>query len=272
MVRLLKADFYKLFRRKAFYICLLVCGLLAFITVATNVMIYNFSEKEMLEAGFSLEELTLGEEMTGFTAMVNITPSNWLIVLGVMISMFVCLDFSSGIIKNVASKGFKRFEMYLSKYIISIFCVIAFMIFQLIVVFISATFMSKHGIGEMPEHYISGLLATFGINLLIAMSIAAFFTMISFIVRKIGGSIAINLCTISFIGVIFKFIDGIIENVTNNKVFELSKYISFSYMDTFRGYDTTVYQSDIATAIIVSICWLIVATGVGIACFQNRDI
>lgn len=272
MGRLLKADFYKLFRRKAFYICLLICGLLAFITVATNVMVMNLAEEEMVQSGFTLDELGLGTKITGFSALADIVPSNWLIVLGVLVSMFVCLDFSSGIIKNVASKGFQRYEIYLSKYIIGVFCAISFMVFQSLVIFLSATFMSKYGIGEVLEHFFSGFLTTFGLNLLVAMSITAFFTMISFIIKRVGGSISINLCTIVFIGVIFKFIDGFIEHISKSKAFELSKYVSFSYMDTFHGCDITVYQSQILTAVIVSVCWLLVTTAVGILCFQNKDI
>ena len=94
MTNLIRSDFYKLFRTKAFYFC----GIIAALLSSLGVVLLNSAINSELGISASL----LGYD--GVYALITGTGQATLFVT-IMISMFVPNEFSFGTIKNIVSKG-----------------------------------------------------------------------------------------------------------------------------------------------------------------------
>ena len=95
MSRLLKFEFYKLIKNKAFIICsAITLGLNIFTVVAIKVITVLTNETFFPISGAGYMLLTLGSSFT--------------MIISVFTSLFVCSDYEQETIKNVYSRGFSR--------------------------------------------------------------------------------------------------------------------------------------------------------------------
>ena len=121
MNNLLKFEFRKLFNQKSFYICTGVMLALSFIAMLFNKALAENSDLNTVMP-------------TAKSALLSaISSSNFTIICGIFIALFVCTDYDQQTIKNVYSRGFSRNSVYFAKYIV---CVISTIVmFAVILVF-----------------------------------------------------------------------------------------------------------------------------------------
>ena len=105
MLNLLRADFYKLLRRKSFYIC----GILAIAVACLSVVIENMSFTYKLHSmGMDFDSLPAMYRLyfSGISAFPR-TIALGSIFITIIVSMFISSEFSFGTMKNIISAGKK---------------------------------------------------------------------------------------------------------------------------------------------------------------------
>ena len=116
MGKLLKFEFRKLLRSKILYIILGI----SVVFVIMNALVLVLLDNIMREIDV---ELISSYSAYGFTkgALTN----SFVTIAGVFVAIYATEDFTHGTCKNVIAKGYKRLQVYFSKYIVSLIAIIA---------------------------------------------------------------------------------------------------------------------------------------------------
>lgn len=109
MKNLLKFEFHKLFKQKSFYICTIIMLVLSFFSILLNKSLANNPE------------LNMAMPMVMSSLLTAVNSSNFTMICGIFIALFVCTDYDQQTIKNVYSRGFSRSKVYFAKYIVCFF-------------------------------------------------------------------------------------------------------------------------------------------------------
>lgn len=255
MINVLRSDFYKLFLRKAFYICGLISGLIGVLLVVLINNEFPFA-KELGYNGISSTYIGLGQ-VTLLTT--------------VFLSMFVSSEFAYGTIKNMCSKGIGRVSIYLSKVVIGIFTSAVYTLFTGFCGFVAGSLM--WGVGEFNIDEFWNILRLFGLFILAELCLQSVFIMIGFLIRHSGGTVSANLAVYVLApALVIPVLDYIIKSL---RWFELEEGVSAywvgSYMQIFSG-TLQLEQKVIVTGIIVCLAYFIVSTVIGIVSFCTRDV
>ena len=180
MISLLRADFYKLFRAKSFYIC----GFIAAALSILGVVLLNSSINTELGIDASL----LGYD--GLYALVT-GVSQATLFITIMNSIFVPSEFAQGTMKNIASRGFSRWSIYLSKLTIAIFISVVYILLCSVCSFALGSIM--WGTGEIDRAVFLDISRMLGLFLLAEIATQSIFVMFGFIIRHTGGTSFTNL-------------------------------------------------------------------------------
>lgn len=225
MYHILKAEIGKLFRSRTFLICCIIAVFMSVIVLASYEMMSKVYTPEFIEelnqqaasgSGASVqvsEELDLSffQNLSGISMLEMSFAGNVIqTLLAVLVSIFVCSEFSGGAIKNIATRGFSRTKIYTAKYVVCVIGGTILAIVTLLTLFLGGTLL--WGLGETGGDFTSNLLTFLGIQFFLNAALTGFMVFISMVVRNIGGSIAINVCVIMFASMIFKLVDLLIDN------------------------------------------------------------
>ncbi|MBQ3513999.1 MAG: ABC transporter permease [Lachnospiraceae bacterium] len=225
MYHILKAEIGKLFRSRTFLICCIIAVFMSVIVLASYEMMSKVYTPEFIEelnqqaasgSGASVqvsEELDLSffQNISGISMLEMSFAGNVIqTLLAVLVSIFVCSEFSGGAIKNIATRGFSRTKIYTAKYVVCVIGGTILAIVTLLTLFLGGTLL--WGLGETGGDFTSNLLTFLGIQFFLNAALTGFMVFISMVVRNIGGSIAINVCVIMFASMIFKLVDLLIDN------------------------------------------------------------
>jgi len=182
MNRLLKHEFFKLFRSKG---VLVAVGISFLLTIA-------------LTALFNVLGVGFGSFETNFGISNAYLSSTWSMFAIVIIISIVVSDHSRGIVRNMVLAGYSRYKVYLSKYIVCIVLAIVMALFSTLVFTFFADSSMSFGIGFEPIKLFYGVLLT--LLQTIAYVTIAFF--IAYMTRNIGASIGIILGLSAVFGVL----------------------------------------------------------------------
>lgn len=259
MSNLLRSDFYRLFRSKSFYVCTVVAmGL-----IALNIFLLDWASRVAGE-GVNLDVSTLYKDgiSYGLTAFSN---GNVQMILGIIIAIFVTAEFSHGTMKNVVSKGFPKLQIYLTKLISMTVASYIIIIATFVVGTISAIIVTGT-LGDLNGEYISKIVKTIGIELLLNTALTALILLVSMVVRNLGAAIAINIIGIMSFG---PLIFSILEYVVKGKI----KFTEYSLLNNIAFYaNNTAKGSDYLRSLIVGLIFLAVSTVLGIYAFKKSDV
>ncbi len=247
MGKLLKFEFRKLFRQKSFYICGAVLVGLILLSAFTMNMLMQLSDGMMESGGVSIGV----DESLSFSGLymmaTSLGGSDLSIVLAIFIALFVCGDYVNGTLKNVIAKGYGRVTIYASKYIVSVIAAFVLSFLCLVSGFLSGT--AFWGVGDISTlggvgNYISVIL----LQLLGVIAYTSVFFLISVLLKKTGGSIAVGI-----VGpLVITMIISLIDTATSKKSFELADYwIDNCFSDIAR----TSVESDLMIRCLV--CFII---------------
>ena len=259
MIRLLKADIYKMFRMPSFWITTLVAWGISFIN---NQSVFYENLKALNDLGSS-------EVLTNLTSLPSLVPTwayystaNSFFYLSIFVIMFAVADFSTGTIKNIATKGFLREEIYFSKFICSI--IAAFIsiagCFGLTYALGAVVFGNKQPmVWIIPENFARDIFLRF----LSTIVIISFCLMIAFIVRSTGASLGIFFVytTIFEILLFAKIIPTFLKPVLGDV--DIMPYSMLGCLNP--SYDLT-------RGLIIAFTYIIGLTLIGLITFRKRDI
>lgn|GEM_PF-6111829 len=270
MGRLIAIDFYKIFRTKFFYIIGLV---LVGLCVLSSVSFVQAALKNYDMVG-----------MTGGTAefskaawrMVFLNFGNMDMCLVILTILFLCSEFSFGTMKNIATKGYSRESIYLSKFFVSLFCMAIYLILTVVTSLVTSLFA---GATRLTDFYSfpSNIVMPFLFSLLFFAVYISLALMISSLIRKSGSALAIYVA----LTLVLNIVPGLLRNFifsTFNKEFDLSKYLysgCFAEISQY-GYGffnaTGLPSENFARYLCVGLFFLVLTLGVGIYYFREKDI
>lgn len=255
MINLLRADFYKLIRRKSFYIC----ALLGMILSGLSIWTLNLSFNGMPASLFGYNAST--------ALSYGITAGSLFCLI--FVSMFVSGEFSFGTMKNIISSGQSRINIYLSKMIMTLMVVTIYTILCGIVAFIVGGILWGYE-GISRDDYLN-ILRMIGLVISVEFAMNSLYLMVGFLVRGTGGTISINV----LMGMIFRdfvlpLLNAGIYKLFENSDFDATKYWPNTYMSSFLS--LSVESKDIIMGLTVCLAAILISSAIGIFTFVKRDI
>jgi len=264
MGKLLRSDFYRLFRSKSFYICTTIVSALLCLSI--------FMEKWALKVATTQLEGMEGLPSTlrfkdGISyGLIAFTGGDIQMFIAIFSAIFITSEFVHGTMKNTISKGYHRALVYASK-LITMIAALFIMIFVLFIASVIAGTIVTGEFGTFTAATVGELFSIIGIEMLLYTALTALFVMIAMIVRNNGGVIAINILgVISFGTLIFSLLEYLFDSKIKFTEFSIQYNISQFYMSMDLSSSTYI------RALIVGLVYLIVSTGIGIFAFSKSDI
>lgn len=258
MKELVRFEFRKLFRSKSFYICLGISVVL----LVLGLWLTDLTQQAFITIAFSEagEEIPIEISSDAIDALLS-APSNagLDLLLGIVIALFVCRDYSADIRKNVIGKGYTRTQIFFSKTIA---------IMTATGVFLLLAWAGCFGFGCVlwgtEFTWNSAYLATLAVQLLGTLAMAALFFLVSVALRKAGGTIAINVLVPSVIGLLLQVLDLILDS---QKITLANYWIS----NCFTEISATVTNPDVLVRCAVCFAVYLIVTLGGALLISRRQ-
>ncbi len=196
MKDLLKLEFYKLKRRKSFYICTAIIFIEQILTLISTKLVLK-------EDPFA----SLYLSVSGTDSMLEaVYSTSFTLIAGIFAVLFVCEDFEQQTVKNIISKGYTRVQVFFAK-AISVWASASAM-FALCVLF---AFCMGTVFFEVGDVY-SRLFAIMGAQYLAVMAETAAAFFLAFLLRKNGRSIAAYIVTPALGSLALALADIVLKN------------------------------------------------------------
>lgn len=260
MGRLLRSEFYRLFKSISFFVCTLIIIVLS----VGSAFLYEWSYRIAQQQGFS-GMMPLYEDGISY-GLMTFSGGNTLILMAIFITIFVTSEYAHGTMKNTISKGYQRYQIYLSKLITMLVGTSLILIVMFVTGVITGSLI-RGSIGDLSGDKFGILLATLGIQLLLHAAFVAVFVMIANTIRNNGGVIAINIVGIL---IVFPLIFQALDLIFTNKVV-LSKY-SMQMNITLFGQLTQLQSEAVIRAVLLGAAYLVATTVIGIFAFNKTDV
>lgn len=255
MVNMIKADFYKLFRKKSFY----VCGIIGIVISLLSILLINSSFGGFSPSFFGYD---------GVKALFFGLPSGSLFCT-IFLSLFVTNEFSFGTIKNIISSGQNRISIYISKLIVALFISFTYTVLFGLSAFILGS--NLWGLSELSRGDYLSIIRSILLVVLVEFAMQSVFTMIGFLVRKSSGTLTLNIVVSmfskTFLFPILNLIAYKLFNVTN---FESEKFWPTTYLSYFLSLD--IKTEDILLGLAVCGATIVISSIIGLVSFIQRDI
>lgn len=250
MLNILKTDFYKAFRTPSFWV-------ISVITILSS-LLSSFSIFWLLTQP---EFAELIEIAPGFFQTVPGVTSGCIFLIGIFAVMFSVSDFNYGTIKNIASKGYRREYIYISKFVTAIGVAIISLLLSFLTAFITAQIMINNKISGFFDYNAEFHLSLSKQALLIVayISIAVLLAMLF---RSLGPALSVFLAYFFLQNSIVQLINKLIHDVFNSDFSVAPYFINGAFSDP----DKTVQ------GVIVLLVYIVVTTAIGLYTFRKRDI
>lgn len=256
MLNVLKIDFYKAFRTVSFWVISVLNILFVVFSSFLMFSIYVTALNEPSE----FSDIILQNVLPFFKFIPQFIPQCTFLI-GIFAVMLAVSEFSYGTIKNIASKGYRREFIYLSKFITALVVAIVNILLSFATSFITAQIMINN---RLPEFFNidNTFWETVGKNslqLVAYLSIAIFLAMFF---RSLGSSLAIFLA--------FVFLESSAAALINQLFKDVLK-LEFT-VEPYTIFGAFGDSDQLVRGIIVLLVYIAVATVVGIYTFKQRDI
>lgn len=260
MNRLLKSDFYRLFKSKSYYICTAV----ALFLMALNIFLTDYIVKT---AGKENPMYSTFPYKDGISFGISIfTDTNLLMITSIFIAIYITAEFSHGTMKNAVSKGFNKFQIYFSKLITMTVATFLAFVVNFIGAVISCTIITGT-VGDLTGEYVAYIFRTIGIELLLSVALTSVLVMIAMVFRNLGGAIAVNIIGVFSFGTL---IFTALEFLFDGKI----KFTDFSLMKNIQFYaiNQSPAGSDYLRSVIVGLVFLAITCAFGNFVFKKADV
>lgn len=276
MLNLLHTEFYKLWRQKSFYICVLVLVIFTVLSVFSYELLNMMAElipPEIAQGdipsygvGMSTSAIGFEGDMSGLWAMATSFGGNLLpVLIGIVIALFVTADFSHGTLKNIAAKGFSRTSIYVSKLITGAVAGTLMLLLMAGAALATGTILWGFGTADAADVFTLLLM-----QVLMHLATVGVMVAISFLLRSIGGAVAVNICVVSFAVLIPQLISTFLNYLLKEDRVDLSKYWLFSNITELSA--LPLNGDAVLRCAIVAAATFAVFTFFGVYSFVRRDI
>lgn len=249
-------EFRKLFRQKTFYIC---GGVIIIISIIQVLLMYAL--QKLSGTGFLLGVTFIGCSGSDFlrTAAAYMEIP---IIFPIFISLFVCVDFNTGTIKNVLSRGFTRSDVFFGKLAVISSAILIYYAAALFVSVLLGT--AIFGFGEFELVY----FVSMGIQILCILGFASMNAFISFMFRKIGPSLAIGILISTVVQLITQITDAVCE-LRGHEGVQTAKYTLTGCLQLAA---TATETGDFVWAAVVPVIYIALFLTFGWLIFRKREV
>lgn len=258
MLNLLRSDLYRLIRSKSFYIC-------TGISVALLVLNAVVLKWASTQAGVQGEAYAAMLPSGGIDFGLSAFGGNAQMLLGIIVGIFVAAEFSHGTMKNVVSKGFVKWKIYLAKFLSMLLAVYFVLFITMAVGVVVASFLFG-GVGELTGTFVAEIFKIVGIEILLYVAMTSFFVMVSMVIRNLGGVIAI---IIIWPALAEPLLFQLLQLITKNKI-HFSEYCLVNNIAFYNN--VPAVGDDYLRSAIVALVYLVITLGAGLYIFQKSDI
>lgn len=274
MKNLLKYEYRRLFRQKSFIVFLAVGVGLVFLSLGSVKLLEIATMSEYDE--MTTTEMIFGASYNGINAFRDgIANSNATMITAIITAIFVCSEYSFGTIKTVACRGCSRLKIFTAEFI-------AAMTASLI--FAAAAFISSllfgtlfWNIGKFKYEALWSVL----LQTLVLLAMTAVFFMLSKLVKKTGGAIALGIFSPTVLNLLLSVADSLI----GSKKFKISEYWLSGCLSAIQA--TSPLSTDvfalmqgrpslgatlIVRTVIVSVAYIVLSFVLGNLAFRKQEI
>lgn len=262
-MNIFSAENYKILKDKSLKILLIVC-IVSFFGLGLLLKVNTSDNLEEAQEVF-------GIEMSGRMSPYIFESFFIFIVIcsGVLTGTYVVGEFDKGTIRNALTTGISKPAYYFSKLYIQLLACVVLTIASVSAFTISTTiFMGWNG--NIDTHYIFSLLTFFGALLINIFSYSSLFLMVAFLVRSVGGVIAICLVYAMFENLIAQVLMTI-KITAFNTIAQNMPYVILNNLIEFAKSDT-ILTADFAKTMIPAIIIMSVTIPIGLITFIKRDV
>ncbi len=257
MSKLLKSDFYRLFRSKSFYIC----GFIGVALFNLSIIGLYYATKMMADQTGNISAIAnYTGILYGISAFADMDNQ---IILSIILGMFVTSEFSHGTMKNSVSKGFSRISIYFSKLITMVVASYIVLLVTFVTGVISGSLVTGK-IGDFSKTPVVEYAKMVSVELILYAAFAALLVFVGFLIRNLGGVIAINIIGVTMF---IPILCNLLQMFTNNKVM-------FTYASLRDNMSVLISgtEPDYMRTIFVAVIYLVISTGIGILAFTKTDV
>ena len=290
MIRLVKAELFKLSKNRTFKILSIIAIFLSILIFIMTTSVFdklveesiNQISKEQAEQMLNLGTNTENQVVIPGNMGMHINAKDIFnptvsevfhssfgsgvteILIGILIAAFLAKEYSERTIKNVLAYGKSRTEFYLAKFIAIIIAIIILLACLVLISTIGSGIIN--GWGEtFKVSQLLHLIRTFFLAVISNASVAAILMIIAILIKSNGGTIGITVGIFVFLPSIISFLYG------SNKVFDKIYEITPFYNNKLA---ISIYASNgqLIKSLIISLITIIVALFIGIELFKKQDI
>ncbi|MBO1305291.1 ABC transporter permease [Enterococcus sp. 669A] len=257
MVNTIRADFYRLFHSKGFYVTQIILIAVVVLSVLTEGLVTVGSFSETLH---SLQEQANQAQWSGANTVVAMsTMASFLIYFSLPIFiMTIGFDLSRKTLKNLVTSGVSRGKFFFSKYVVFLFMVLMQFVFYYGTLFITASL--KSGVGTFGPDYFENLFRALIMQFISVQGIFAFGLLVLFLTFSNISAVL----TVVLLPIFISLMSAIYSKV------EVFRYLSFQgNIDAAWINVPDNYWLKVAVTCLVVI---ILCSTVSLASFRKRDI
>lgn len=292
MLRLVKAELFKLFKNRTFKV---LCGVAIALSILMMVLSSGFMEKVMMDSlgDISVEEKeAIMQQMGARSQSEEIIVSGSLglqlsakdpmnptgleiyhssfgagvveILIGILIAALMAKEYTDGTIKNTLAYGKKRSEFYIAKFLAMIVGVVCLLASLTLVATIGSIIMN--GWGQPFEiSQVIGMIFTFIASVITNSAVVAILMIVAICIKSNGGTIGITAGIFLLVPMIVSFMYGIYPWF--DKLYELTPFYNSALA-------TSIHASngDIMRSICIALVTIVISLIAGIQIFKTQDI
>lgn len=263
MKNIIKSDFYKLRKSKAFWICTALCiGFAVLMVVAMQMGMSNtLATRDPLDPEY-ISMFNMSQQTSGIWALEYFLPMGFNITfIGVFVAIFVSSEFGFGTMKNTLSRGAERIKVFFSKFTVcSCAALVMLFVFMLTLVTTGAIVWGNFGIATF-----SGILGLVSLQSLLVIAFTALFVFISMTMRSNGGAIATNIICVTMASTLLGAISMFFGGAINLSDYWLSTAVS-------KLATLTPTSGDVMQGIFIALGWGIASVLIGSMLFKKIDV
>ncbi len=211
MVRLLRLEFRRLFKDKAFIAIFIIVALLALLQILVSANSYYEDPFGHVYWLLPLRDIIT----TSF--QLSSTP---FILVGIFISLFIAKDISQGTIRNKLIAGYSKLEVYWSTLIVA--ATVAFFglaLYQGLVM--SFVWLIPFQTEAFAVHELENFMVFWAIGYLLILVATSITTFISMMVKNMAGAIILTIAFLAFTVIFALLVESLLEYLLIYQQFDL---------------------------------------------------
>lgn len=259
MLNILRTDIYKAIRTASFWVTL---GLTIVSSMISSFVLFKVFSLIVGSPEFDIGlELEQGASLPNFFQSVSEVMPECLFLIGIFAVMFAISDFSHGTIKNIASKGYHREYIYLSKFVTTLIYAVLSLALTFVTSFITAQIVINDSVPNFFD-YNNDFAKELGYLSLQIVTYIAMAIFLATLIRSLGPALSV------FLG--FFFLQSTVVDLINKFIHEILKSEFSITPYTISGAFSN--PDHITQGVIVLCAYTLVFTVVGLYAFRKRDI